>query len=251
MTIYHPIGNKKIYLIKKCRELLNGIILFFLSLILKINRDKSEIIISTSFYAPWKDDLNFYLFFNKIKDLTLLDNKRLYTLWYLCRNLKNVNGDIFDIGCLQGGAGFLMSKANIKGKTYLFDTFEGFIEEEQFHKKKHFIYKNLNVVKENVSKFKLKNTKIIKCRFPNGLNSKIKKRKIKICHLDVNTYKSTHKSFEFIKNRIVKGGVIVFDDYGIYGADSIKKFVNKISNKYKKNFTFIYNFMGQCILIKK
>ena len=91
MTIYHPIGNKKIYLIKKCRELLNGIILFFLSLILKINRDKSEIIISTSFYAPWKDDLNFYLFFNKIKDLTLLDNKRLYTLWYLCRNLKNVN----------------------------------------------------------------------------------------------------------------------------------------------------------------
>ena len=251
MTIYHPIGNKKIYLIKKCRELLNGIILFFLSLILKINRDKSEIIISTSFYAPWKDDLNFYFFFNKIKDLTLLDNKRLYTLWYLCRNLKNVNGDIFDIGCLQGGAGFLMSKANTKGKTYLFDTFEGFLEEEQFHKKKHFIYKNLNVVKENVSKFKLKNTKVIKCRFPNGLNSKIKKRRIKICHLDVNTYKSTHKSFEFIKNRIVKGGVIVFDDYGIYGADSIKKFVNKISNKYKKNFTFIYNFMGQCILIKK
>ena len=156
-----------------------------------------------------------------------------------------------EIGVYRGNTSRIIHLLDPEKTLYLFDTFEGFIEEEQFHKKKHFIYKNLNVVKENVSKFKLKNTKIIKCRFPNGLNSKIKKRRIKICHLDVNTYKSTHKSFEFIKNRIVKGGVIVFDDYGIYGADSIKKFVNKISNKYKKNFTFIYNFMGQCILIKK
>ena len=247
----HPLGNYKIGFVKFFAKVFSNISLFFLSFLFKIDKSKNEIIISSAFYAPWKDDRNFYHFYHEIKECTLLDSKRLYTLWYLCRNLKNVNGDIFDIGCLQGGAGLLMSKANIKGKTYLFDTFEGFIEEEQFHKKKHFIYKNLNVVKENVSKFKLKNTKVIKCRFPNGLNSKIKKRRIKICHLDVNTYKSTHKSFEFIKNRIVKGGVIVFDDYGIYGADSIKKFVNKISNKYKKNFTFIYNFMGQCILIKK
>ena len=50
---------------------------------------------------------------------------------------------------------------------------------------------------------------------------------------------------------MIKGGAIVFDDYGIYGADQIKVFISNISKKYQKQFTFIYNFMGQCILIKK
>jgi len=43
----------------------------------------------------------------------------------------------------------------------------------------------------------------------------------------------------------------VFDDYGIHTVDSIKKFVSEIYKKYKKSFYFIYNYMGQCILIKK
>ena len=50
---------------------------------------------------------------------------------------------------------------------------------------------------------------------------------------------------------MIKGVAIVFDDYGIYGADQIKVFISNISKKYQKQFTFIYNFMGQCILIKK
>ena len=50
---------------------------------------------------------------------------------------------------------------------------------------------------------------------------------------------------------MIKGGVIIFDDYGIYGVDSIKKFINQISKKNKKDFSFVYNFMGQCIVIKK
>ena len=251
MQIIHPIGNLKIFVIKKCRAIINFITMFFLSFILKINKKESEIIISTSFYAPWKNDKKFFLFYNKIKHLTLLDNKRLFTLWYLANDLKNVSGDIFDVGCLQGGAGLLMSKANNKGSTYLFDTFEGFKEEEKFHKKKHFIFKDLDFVKNEIKTLKLKNTKVIKCKFPNNLKKSIKGRKIKLCHLDVNTYKSTKESFNYIEKKLVKNGIIVFDDYGIYGADSIKKFINSILKKYNKKFTFIYNFMGQCILIKK
>ena len=152
---------------------------------------------------------------------------------------------------MQGGAGFLMSRINKKGYTYLFDTFEGFLEEEEFHKKNHFIYKDIESVKKNIKKLSLKNTKVYKCKFPNELNSSFSKKKFKLCHLDVNTYKSTKKSFKFIKNKMIKGGVIVFDDYGVYGADNIKKFVDQISKKYRKDFSFIYNFMGQCLLVKK
>ena len=166
MSIYHPIGNKKIFVIKKFTKFLSYIILLVLSFFLKINRSKSEIIISTAFFAPWKEVDYFSNFYIKVKNLTLLDASRSYTLWYLACDLKNINGNILDIGCLQGGAGFLMSKANKKGFTYLFDTFEGFLEEEEFHKKKHFVYRDVDVVKNNISKFKLKNTKVHKCKFP-------------------------------------------------------------------------------------
>ena len=92
---------------------------------------------------------------------------------------------------------------------------------------------------------------MIKCNFPHGINASIKNKKIKLCHIDVNTRQSTKNAFNFVKNKIVKGGAIVFDDYGIYTADNIKEYVHKISKKHQKDFSFIYNFMGQCILIKK
>ena len=126
-----------------------------------------------------------------------------------------------------------------------------FLKKKSFKKKKHFIYNNIEDVRTNIKKLRLKNTKVYKCKFPNELNSSFSKKKFKLCHLDVNTYKSTKNSFKFLKNKIIKGGAIVFDDYGVYGADNIKKFVDQISKKYKKDFSFIYNFMGQCILVKK
>ena len=144
-----------------------------------------------------------------------------------------------------------MSKVNNKGFYLLIWYIGRFFWRRKVSKKKHFIFNNIEAVRTNIKKLRLKNTKAYRCKFPSKLNLSFNKKKFKLCHLDVNTYKSTQKSFEFIKNKIIKGGTIVFDDYGIYGANSIKKFVNQISKKYKKDFSFIYNFMGQCILIKK
>ena len=116
MKIYHPIGNLKISIIKNCAKFLNFLIFSILSLFLKLNTKKNEIIISTALSAPWKEDETFSSFYEKIKELTLLDTKRLYTLWYLSKDLKNINANIIDIGCMQGGAGLAMSKINNKGQ---------------------------------------------------------------------------------------------------------------------------------------
>ncbi len=251
MKILHPIGNIKIFLFKNLRNILSKTILFFLSLILKIDTTVNEIIISSAFYAPWKEDNVFFSFYQKVKKFTLLDPMRAYTLWYFTNNLRDKNADILDIGCMQGGAGFILSKINKKGFTYLIDTFEGFLEEEKYHKKKHFIYREISEVKNRIKKLKLKKTKVYKKNFPYNLDKSFNKKKFKICHVDVNTYKSTKNTFNYIKNKMIKGGVIIFDDYGIYSTDGIKKFINEISKHQNKNYTFVYNFMGQCILIKK
>ena len=64
-------------------------------------------------------------------------------------------------------------------------------------------------------------------------------------------YEDTKKIFSYIEKKIVKGGIIVFDDFGIWGVDGIKKFIYEIEKIYRNKFYFIKNYMGQCILIKK
>jgi len=249
--IIHPVGNKKILVLKKLSILLNKILIFFVSLFLSINKSETEIIISNAFYAPWKVDKRFKKIYSKIKLYTVLDVRRLYTLWYLTQQIKEINGIILDIGCLMGGAGFLIANANKKGKIFLIDTFNGYVDKEKFYKKNTFVFKNIESVNKTKNKLKLKNVKVIKGIFPNNFTKKFDKAKIKLCHLDLNTFKSTNKSFYYLDKRMLKGGIIIFDDYGIYGADGIKKFINHNLRYIQCRYKTIFNFQGQCILIKQ
>ena len=87
MNINHVVGNNKIFFIKKSAKLLSYIVLLVLSLFLKINRKNSELIISTAFYAPWKDNKNFTSIYDKIKRLTLLDHARKHKKYFSFRYL--------------------------------------------------------------------------------------------------------------------------------------------------------------------
>lgn len=250
MDYKHPLGNLKINFIKFCAKLFSNVSLFFLKFFFKIEKSRSEIIVSPAFLAPWKTDLKFKKIYNKVFETTLLDSKRLYTLYYLAESLKNIPGDIMDVGCLKGGAGFTMSYANLKGNVYLIDTFEGVVDKEKYYNKNHYVFKNINFVKKFIKSLKLKNTFVIKGIFPSSIKKKFAKKRIKLCHLDVNTFKSTKNAFEYIEDKIVKNGVVVFDDYGIFSVEGVKRYIDSIKKKNKK-FIFIYNYMGQCILIKK
>jgi O-methyltransferase len=249
--MYHVYGNKKIFLIKLFKVLIEKTIKSFLSLFYKFN-DNQKIIISTAVYAPWIENKEFSLLFKDIKNLTLLDEARAYTLWYLSKSIQNNEGDILDIGTMKGGAGILLSRSN-KNKnstTYFIDTFDGFaISSGEHLEKKIFNYQNLDELKKNIQSKKIKKYKIVKTRFPK--NFKIRK-KIKFCHLDINIYKDTLNSFKFVDKFMTKGGIIVFDDYGIFKVDEILKVIKYIEKSaFSKNYNIIFNFMGQCIMIKK
>lgn len=246
--INHPYGNIKIKFSKFLKFLLSKIIRSIVNIFFKLKED-DDVIISSAVFCPWKKDKEFDAFFNLIKDKTLLDHARAYTLWYNSYNQSNLSGDILDLGCLLGGSGFLMAKKNNKGKVYMFDTFEGFQKSEGIYNSNIFKFSKIEDVKNSINKLNLKNTFVFKCNFPNKIPVKIKK--IKLCHIDVNIFSATEKCFNYINKYIVKNGIVIFDDYGIWGADSIKKFINKIYPEYKRYYHFIFNYMGQCILIKK
>ena len=246
--ISHPHGNFRSSVLKTFRNTLQSIIRFFLSFFCKLKKD-DNILISSATHAPWIYNSRFLSFYQLIKNYTLLDEARAFTLWNISENLKDVNASIIDVGCLMGGSGFILSKNNNKGSVLLYDSFDGFKKDDGMHKKETFLFKDITIIKENIKKLKLKKTFVEKAYFPKKIKRKISK--IKICHLDVNTYYDTKKAFEWIEKKIIKNGVIIFDDFGIWGVDGIKKFIYQIEKKKSKKFIFIKNYFGQCILIKK
>lgn len=250
MKIRHPHGNLKIAFIKAIASFFSRLVLLILKFFLDIDTKNNEIIISRATYAPWKIDNKFLKIYSKLKLLTLLDEKRFFTIYTILQQLKNINADILDLGCMRGGVGMMMSKINLNGNTYLIDTFSGFKEEEKYHKKDIFVFTSISEIEKNIKKLNLKKVYILKQKFPN--TSKLKNiKKLKLCHIDVNTYRSTKKSYNYVKKKLIKGGIIIFDDYGIFGVEQVTKFVNEIKLRDRKHFYFISNYMGQCILIKK
>ena len=111
--INHAYGNLKINILKNFKKFIELTIRFFLSFFYNFNNNQ-RIIISSAMHAPWIEDKSFFKLYSSLKDLTLVDEARAFTLWHSSQSLKDIKGDIFDIGCMKGGAGILMSIANFK-----------------------------------------------------------------------------------------------------------------------------------------
>ena len=146
------------------KKLLLNSLKFVVNIFFKLDKN-DEIIISSAVHAPWLEDKMFYKFYATIKEFTLLDPPRAYTLWQSSKNLKLSQGSILDIGCLLGGAGFLMNKVNQNGYTYLFDTFSGFKKDDDIHKKETFYFDDISAVKKNIKKLKLNKITVHKSHF--------------------------------------------------------------------------------------
>ena len=234
-------------ILKSTKKIIQNIIRFFVGVICKLDKN-DEIIISPATHAPWKKDKEFLDFYDLIKSYTLLDLPRAYTLWQSSKKREGTQWAGIRYRLFIRWFRVHNVKKNLKGKTYLFDSFSGFKKDDGIHKKNIFYYDDINFVKKSIKSLRLTNTQVFKAYFPKNINMTIK---IKLCHIDVNTYEDTKNVFNFIRNKMISGGIIIFDDFGIWGVDGIKKFIYKIENRYNKDFYFFKNYMGQCILIKK
>ena len=91
--------------------------------------------------------------------------------------------------------------------------------------------------------------KEMKKLWDDDFKKKFRNKKFAFCHLDLDSYESTKGCYNWVWNKMVKNGIIVFDDYGYHITEGVTSFVNKIK-KNNDNF-FFYNLTGQAIIIKK
>ena len=223
----------------------------------KIIEGPYEPITPTATYSPWLADADFLEVYNAIKNYTLVNILMCYELWSLVQQSAKLTGALMEVGVWRGGTGGLIAKAaekfGITDTVYLCDNFEGIVKagpNDWFFKGGELKNTAETIVYDLINqKLGIKYVKILKGIFPDETAYLVTDSKFRFCHIDVVVYKSAKDIVEWIWDKMVPGGVLVFDDYGFRHCSGITRFVNEQKSRLD-NF-YIYNLCGHGILIKR
>ena len=146
--------------------------------------------------------------------------------------LKNIQqGDIIEFGSYKGGNAIFMAyvaKKLFPGmKVYALDTFEGMPKTDTSidkHVAGDFIDVSFDELQEYVQSLGLDNLVLVKGLFEDTVADVLKKASnISLAHIDCDIYSAVGFSYEAVKQFMVKGGYIVFDDATVsiqlFGSD--------------------------------
>ena len=104
-------------------------------------------------------------------------------------------------------------------------------------------------MKQLLDQLGLHNVLLLQGIFPEQTAARIQGRHFRFCHIDVDVYQSAKDICEWLWPRLVSGGLVLFDDYGMAGTEGIQRFVNEW--RLRDDLNFIYNLNGHAVFIKK
>ena len=135
-------------------------------------------------------------------------------------------------------------KNNVKPKAYLYDSWQELTSDKENLKYKY-SYLNIERTKENLKIYE-SNLIYNKGFIPKIFNTSNNPEKVHWLHIDLNSTQATLDSLEYFYNRVIKNGIILFDDYG--GFSETREIIdNFFSNK---NGHFLNFPTGQGIFYK-
>jgi len=208
-------------------------------------------------YSPWNTDPAFRDAYQKIRDYTLVDVYRCYEIWKLVEQVSKLKeGACIEIGTWKGGTGGIIAKSaelfGISDSVYLCDTFTGVVKagsEDSVYEGGEHSDASRELVEDLLENIlKVDNVKILQGIFPDDTSDKIENEKFRFCHIDVDVYQSSKDAVEWVWERLVPHGVIVYDDYGYHECDGITKHVEEQMNM--EDRMVFYNLNGHAVIIK-
>lgn len=207
-------------------------------------------------YCPWLADNEFQQLFESIRHNTLVDRYRCFELWELVRqSAKLPAGDLIEVGVWRGGTGALIAKKcellGLRNTIYLCDTFKGVVKagtlDAGYVGGEH-ANTSKTIVVELLRSLNLSQPCILEGIFPDESSHLLDGRQFRFCHIDVDVYQSAKDIVDWIWPRLVRGGIIVYDDYGFPGCTGITRFVNE--ERAKEDRIVLHNLNGHAIVIK-
>jgi len=221
-------------------------------------------IFSCATYAPWITDEKFRRLYSHlyIKKSTLVDVCRLYELRLLALQASRLNGDFLEVGVWRGGSGAIIQDARKEaghvGNFYMADTFQGVVkarsEKDPMYKGGEHSNASMDDVKKLFGELGLSRPDVFVLvgTFPEDYLD-IDIESLAFVHSDVDTYQSTKDMIEWCLPKMARGGIMVFDDYGITNCEGVTRYVNELyrDTQFRSRFTFVYNLNGHAVLIKR
>jgi len=172
-------------------------------------------------YKYWREDKAFLADYRRLSPGNPYSQDRKWTLRQYVRLSNRLQGDLAECGSYQGATAYFMAQASTHGRLCLFDSFQGISRPDERDEslgddimpwRKGDLSSPEAVVRKNLERFPFVETFAgwIPTRF-----AEVKDRQFRVVHIDVDLYQPTRESLEFFYPRMVPGGTIVMDDYGL------------------------------------
>lgn len=180
-------------------------------------------------YKCWREDRQFLADCRRLSPLNAYSQDRKWALREYTRLSNRLDGDIAECGCYQGASAFFMAQASTHGAICLFDSFEGLSEPEDIDRHARAdvmpwhrgdLSASEQVVRQNLRDFD--RIELYRGWIPDRF-SEVQSRRFRLVHIDVDLYQPTRDSLEFFFPRLVRGGVIILDDYGFLTCPGAKE----------------------------
>lgn len=189
----------------------------------------------TDVYLPAFDEPLIHATVGRLVELgrrTLVTQPKQWILLQCLRQVAALPGEVWELGVFQGGTALLLKSAMVSlgldrvSRLRLFDTFEGMPEadpELDLHRAGDFRDTSLDEVRRVVGDAEFLTYHV--GRVPGSLAG-LESSELRFAHIDLDIHDSILASLEFIHPRLVPGGVLVLDDYGVASCPGARRAVD-------------------------
>lgn len=203
-------------------------------------------------FSAWLGDSDFRRVYDGIEPYTVVSPDRCYMLFSLARYASQLDGDLAECGVYKGGTALMLSRlltsVSPRKNLFLFDSFEGLPDAsaaDNHYEGGEFANTSAESVATLLSEFGF--AQIRKGWIPQTFKN-LEDKRFAFVHVDVDLYQSALDCCAFFYPRLVRGGVMLFDEYGFPSTRGEKDAVDEwCANVPEKPISLI---SGQCMILK-
>lgn len=150
---------------------------------------------------------------------TLVDHKRLGKIRDCVLQTNHLKGDLAEFGTYLGGTAKMMGYYALGSTIHIYDTFTGIPDDDEHgeHRKGDFATNEAEVRGYLGSE----QFKIHAGFFPDTADHSVKG--YRLVHIDADTFQSTRAAIIYFSDLMVRGGIMVFDDFNWYRTPGVAK----------------------------
>jgi len=182
-------------------------------------------------YSPWIGEPSFEQVYRRVRPFTLVSRDRCYVLWRTLLQAASLDGAVMECGVFRGGTALLeaetMQEWGGGRHLYLFDSFAGMpttTDGVDRFEKGDFSTTSKENVEAILAPYPF--VEIHAGYIPDSFEG-VDIEHVAWAHVDVDIYQSVRDCIDFIYPRLVRGGYLIFDDYGFPSCASARRAVDE------------------------